>query len=52
MTVIDQLDVVPTGLAKHSGFASSVAARPPNVSVCWEIDVERRTALLLRSLAR
>lgn len=52
MTVVDHLDVVRTGLAKHSGFPRSLAARPPNVTVCWEIDVDRWKALLLRSLAR
>ncbi|MFO0617437.1 MAG: nucleoside hydrolase [Polyangiaceae bacterium] len=52
MTVVDHLDVVRGGLAKHSGFPLSLTSRPPNVTVCWEIDVERWKALLLRCLAR
>ncbi len=47
MTVVDQLDVVRSGLAKHSGFPTSLGAREPNVSVCWEIDCDRWKALLL-----
>jgi purine nucleosidase len=52
MTVVDQLDVVRGGLAKHSGFPTALATRPPNVTVCWEIDCDRWKRLLLRSLAR
>jgi purine nucleosidase len=52
VTVVDQLDVVRGGLANHSGFPTSLAARPPNVNVCWEIDCDRWKALLLRLLSR
>jgi purine nucleosidase len=51
MTVVDQLDVVRRGLADPAGWAPRVAAREPNTTVCWEIDVPRFKERLFRALA-
>jgi purine nucleosidase len=51
MTVVDQLDVVPRGLGDTAGWRPEAAARDPNVTVCWEIDVPRFKDRLFRALA-
>jgi purine nucleosidase len=50
MTVVDQLDVVRRGLAHMGGWPAEAAAREPNVTVCWELDVGRFKSRLLEAL--
>ena len=51
MTVVDQLDVVRRGVGNAGGWPAEDAAREPNVTVCWELDVPRFKEMLFRSLA-
>ena len=51
MTVVDQLDVVRSGLGETAGWPPEAATQEPNVTVCWEIDVARFKERLFRALA-
>jgi purine nucleosidase len=51
MTVVDQLSVVPRGLADTAGWRPEAAASDPKTTVCWEIDVARFKERLFRALA-
>jgi purine nucleosidase len=51
MTVVDQLSVVPRGLADTAGWRPEAAASDPKTTVCWEIDVGRFKERLFRALA-
>jgi purine nucleosidase len=50
MTVVDRLDVVKRGLADMAGWPAEAAAREPNVTVCWELDVKHFKAMLFAAL--
>jgi purine nucleosidase len=50
MTVVDQLDVVRRGLADMAGWPAEAAAREPNATVCWELDVGRFKEMVFRAL--
>jgi purine nucleosidase len=51
MTVVDQLDVVPSGLGDAGGWRPEAVTGDRTVTVCWEIDVARFKERLFRALA-